>query len=420
MTVGRTPERYRGVRSLGVWAVCRRASAIVVAMLLPATVVVTTASAGLEPDQEAAAAAAREIIAARERANMAAEAYFAAESRLELLELDQARLVVELDDLARLVADLRRSLESVAVSRFVSSGSTGIPILTDLRRPTEQMHGDVLARVATDEGENTIDDYNEATAALARKQEQLRENERSLEQQQADLLDLQSEAEAEVERLREIEAQRLADEAVQLALEAQVREEARRLAEIERRSAEAQRTAGDAALLSATNSSGGQYSGNRGASGGGAGGRTGGGGSGSDPRAGGDGFVDVIVCPVQGISAYGNTWGAPRSGGRRHQGTDLLAPTGTPLQAVIGGIVTHKDNVLGGITISLLGDNGNRYYYAHLSAYEGEPGRVEQGQVIGYIGDTGNATGVPHLHFEIRPGGGVPVNPYLSVRAAGC
>ncbi|MFZ8999332.1 MAG: hypothetical protein ACO3D0_13305, partial [Ilumatobacteraceae bacterium] len=102
----------------------------------------TTASAGLEPDQEAAAAAAREIIAARERANMAAEAYFAAESRLELLELDQARLVVELDDLARLVADLRRSLESVAVSRFVSSGSTGIPILTDLRRPTEQMHGD--------------------------------------------------------------------------------------------------------------------------------------------------------------------------------------------------------------------------------------------------------------------------------------
>ena len=98
----------------------------------------------------------------------------------------------------------------------------------------------------------------------------------------------------------------------------------------------------------------------------------------------------------------------------------MLAPTGTPLQAVIGGFLSQRDNVLGGITISLQGDNGNRYYYAHLSAYEGLEGRVEQGQIIGYVGDTGNATGVPHLHFEIRPGGGFPVNPYPSVRGAGC
>ncbi|HSJ90467.1 MAG TPA: M23 family metallopeptidase, partial [Ilumatobacter sp.] len=160
--------------------------------------------------------------------------------------------------------------------------------------------------------------------------------------------------------------------------------------------------------------------GNIGASGGAAGGRTGGGGGGTNPRAAGTGFLDSIICPVQGTSAYGDTWGSPRSGGRRHQGTDMLAPTGTPLQAVVGGTVAHRSNTLGGITLSLLGDNGNRYYYAHLAAYEGVPGRVEQGQVIGYVGDTGNATGVPHLHFEIRPGGGVPVNPYPSVRAAGC
>ncbi len=138
------------------------------------------------------------------------------------------------------------------------------------------------------------------------------------------------------------------------------------------------------------------------------------------PAPTGDGFVDVMICPIVGGSAYGNTWGAPRSGGRRHQGVDMLAPTGTPLQAIVSGSVAHRSNRLGGITISLLGDNGNRYYYAHLVAYEGLPGRVEQGQVIGYVGDTGNATGTPHLHFEIRPGGGVPVNPYPSVRAAGC
>ena len=82
-------------------------------------------------------------------------------------------------------------------------------------------------------------------------------------------------------------------------------------------------------------------------------------------------------------------------------------------------MVSQRSNTLGGITISLMGDSGNRYYYAHLSAYEGAGGRVTQGQLIGYVGATGNASG-PHLHFEFRPNNGVPVNPYPSVKAAGC
>ena len=98
----------------------------------------------------------------------------------------------------------------------------------------------------------------------------------------------------------------------------------------------------------------------------------------------------------------------------------MLTPGGTQLQAVVSGFVEHHSNALGGVTLSLLGDNGNRYYYAHFASYEGASRRVTQGDVIGYNGDTGNATGTPHLHFEIHPGGGLAVNPTPSVRVAGC
>jgi murein DD-endopeptidase MepM/ murein hydrolase activator NlpD len=393
------------------------------ALAASALVIGLTAPAIAQTDDDAAERAAREIAAARDRANQAAEDFFAAESRLELLELERERLTLELADLAAEVDELRRAVEFVAVNRFVSSGATGIPILTDLREPTAQLHGDVLATVVAESGATSLDDYDEARDRLREKQDELDDNEAALERQQVELLALQADAEAEVERLREIESQRLEDEAVAAALAAQQREEARQLEELQRRQAEAARvqaaTSGAAAAVSASSSDG-NTTGNQGASGGEAGGRTGGGGAGTNPRGAGAGYTDVIICPIVGGSAYGDTWGAPRSGGRRHQGVDMLAPTGTPLQAVISGTVAHRDNRLGGITISLLGDNGNRYYYAHLVGYEGEPGRVEQAQVIGYVGDSGNATGVPHLHFEIRPNGGVPVNPYPSVRAAGC
>lgn len=404
----------------------RRVGALIAGavLLLVTAIVPSDASAGLEPDQEAAERAAREISAARDRANDAAERFFAAESRLGLLELEQERLERDVADLAQIVAELKAAVESVAVNRFVASGASGIPILTDLREPTEQLHGGVLAGVVAESGATSLDDYDEARTALRDSQAELDDAELALERQQEALIALQADAEAEVERLREIESQRLQDEDVRIALLAQQREEGRQLAELERRQAEAARTVADAGQAAAASvsaaSSDGETTGNLGASGGAAGGRTGGGGGGTNPRAAGSGFVDTIICPIQGPSAYGDTWGAPRSGGRRHQGTDMIAPTGTPLQAVIGGEVAHRSNSLGGITLSLLGDTGNRYYYAHLVGYEGLPGRVEQGQVIGYVGDSGNATGIPHLHFEIRPGGGVPVNPYPSVRAAGC
>jgi murein DD-endopeptidase MepM/ murein hydrolase activator NlpD len=126
-----------------------------------------------------------------------------------------------------------------------------------------------------------------------------------------------------------------------------------------------------------------------------------------------------IVCPVRGAVSFVDSWGAPRSGGRSHQGVDMMAAAGTPNVAVVSGTITEKYGSLQGNGVTLYGDDGNSYYYFHLSRYEGGPRRVAQGEVIGYTGDTGNAKGGPtHTHFEYHPGGGAAVDPYPLVRAA--
>jgi peptidoglycan LD-endopeptidase LytH len=141
--------------------------------------------------------------------------------------------------------------------------------------------------------------------------------------------------------------------------------------------------------------------------------------AGVDGAAAGQVRTGASVCPVGGTTVFVNDWGAPRSGGRTHQGTDMLAAMATPLVAVTSGTVEWNLDDLGGVGIWLRGDDGIGYYYAHLSRYEGEsPRRVTRGEVIGYVGDTGNAKGgPPHLHFGIQAPSGEMVNPYPTVRA---
>ena len=127
-----------------------------------------------------------------------------------------------------------------------------------------------------------------------------------------------------------------------------------------------------------------------------------------------------VACPVAGHSYFINTWGYPRSGGRTHKGTDMMAAYGTPLVAMNSGTVRVNSHYQGGRQVYVNGDDGITYYYAHMSRWASGLStgqRVNKGQVIGYVGDSGNARGTPHLHLGMIVGGRY-VNPYPTVRAA--
>jgi murein DD-endopeptidase MepM/ murein hydrolase activator NlpD len=114
-------------------------------------------------------------------------------------------------------------------------------------------------------------------------------------------------------------------------------------------------------------------------------------------------------------SQIANTWGAARDGGRAHEGQDIFAPRSTPiLSATTGYVVKIGEDNLGGHTVSVIGDGGRKYYYAHLDSYARnlEVGDfVTRQTVLGYVGSTGNADGTPpHLHFGVYTATGA-INP---------
>jgi murein DD-endopeptidase MepM/ murein hydrolase activator NlpD len=135
-----------------------------------------------------------------------------------------------------------------------------------------------------------------------------------------------------------------------------------------------------------------------------------------------------LLLPVAGIerTALTPTFDDPRSGNRAHEALDIMAPRGTPVVAVEAGTIAKLfTSRLGGLTIYQFDPSGTYcYYYAHLDAYAPgvDPGdRIERGQVIGYVGTSGNAPpNAPHLHFAIFRLGpeqrwweGDPIDPYL-------
>jgi murein DD-endopeptidase MepM/ murein hydrolase activator NlpD len=131
--------------------------------------------------------------------------------------------------------------------------------------------------------------------------------------------------------------------------------------------------------------------------------RAGGGATGSSSSA--------MRCPVDGFTVFADDFGQPREDNATHQGIDMAASLETPLVAVADGDIVHDESAAGGHGIWLYDTNGDGYYYAHLSRYEGDARHVSGGDVVGYVGVTGITTG-PHLHFEAHPRRGDAIDAY--------
>jgi peptidoglycan LD-endopeptidase LytH len=405
----------------------RRVISILLAVCFIAPLMST--SVGRADDTEAQKAA-KEIADARDRANAAATAYFASESRIDGLTLEESQLQSEITSLEGDVKALQLAVENVAIGRYTRSGSTGVPLLTGFKSPGDQVKIDALLEVIYDSSANDFDRFDALNADLAEKRQKLADKKDQAEKERANLAVLKDQASAEVQRLKDVEQVRLKQEGVQDAL---IAEYARRQRDKDRKKLLDAPTPAAAAPTDTTAAPSDNAVDNGGDSGdgvsGGAatrpqlpdagGGQTGGGGNGSFFGGGANDYGGPDwVCPTGAAAApFADTWGAPRSGGRRHQGVDMIGTRGIPVLAVVDGVAEPRTNVLGGTTIWLTGADGNGYYYAHLDGYL-QLGAVKAGTPIGILGQTGNAQfSIAHLHFEVHPGEGPAVNPYPTVAA---
>lgn len=133
--------------------------------------------------------------------------------------------------------------------------------------------------------------------------------------------------------------------------------------------------------------------------------------------------IQLQAKPVQAPCTYRDTFGDPRSGGRTHEGVDIMADEGNELYAVVDGEISkiYDNYSLAGNGLRIALPDGTYFFYAHL--LRRAPGievgtDVVAGQLVGYVGETGNA-GTPHLHLEIHPQGGAAINPYPIVNQIG-
>lgn len=311
--------------------------------------------------------------AAQARANAAAARFAKATSALAKAEDELAALEAKTATTRSRISGLEGQVKQVAVNSYVRSGSGSAFVFdNDLSKTSRQQ---ALARFVNLGNTDAIDDYRAAREDLEVGSAALRKQMADRRAAASKLKEQKAAAYKELTRLAALEKQHLA----RLAAE---REAAARRAASQR--AAASRAVRPVAALP-------------------------GGGRAAGVIASGE-----WICPVQGPRSFSNDWGQPRSGGRSHQGNDILSPRGTPVVASVAGSVKHHNSSLGGLSYYLKGSDGHTYFGTHLQGFAAG-GQVAAGTVIGYVGDSGNARGTPHLHFEIHPNGGGAVNPYSTL-----
>lgn len=138
--------------------------------------------------------------------------------------------------------------------------------------------------------------------------------------------------------------------------------------------------------------------------------------------------MPLRVFPIAAPASFSSDFNEGRSGGRLHAGNDLFGERGSPLVAVDDGELRSGRDPLGGNVLNLRANDGTRYYYAHLDTFTDgfatltdppAPRVVRAGEIVGFLGATGNAAGTPpHVHFEIHPGNGPAIDPFPTLQAA--
>ncbi|NND04407.1 MAG: peptidoglycan DD-metalloendopeptidase family protein [Acidimicrobiia bacterium] len=321
-----------------------------------------------------AEAALQELREANDAVEAALAEYHVLEDEMESLTWKVTQLTDRIKDYEGEVRELRTRAEDLVAGAYMAGGTDLVEIALEVDSIQDLLAGQVLLDRAADNDLVSVTRLD----AVRREMNRLKDD---LDVDQARVVELRAAAEANVINLDEL--QRAAADAFRQAEDKAKDELAKYLAEKRRREIEeAAKSRGAAAGL--------------------------------PPES-----TPWFTCPVPNGN-FINDWGFARSGGRTHKGTDVFAPRGSKLLAPDSGRVSLSSNSLGGIVIYLTGDNGVSFYLAHLDGYAAglsSGDRVSNGEVIGYIGNTGNAVGTsPHLHIQLRPSNGSWVNPFPTLR----
>lgn len=373
------------------------------------------------------------------RADQATSAFWEAQSALYALEEEIAALDEEIAAATAQLDVLRDELRDTAVDAYIKTGQA--PSIFETEDINQHAVTEALARFATDTRRDVVDEFRIVRDDLADAQERLAartssqtaqiaaaeeararidEELASLDVELTTLEDAVAVRESiladfeEEERLRiEEELRRQAEEAARRRAEEEAARAAAAAEEAARVAAQQAEEAARQARLAAESGDG---------DGGGGGQVAGAPVSGEVPAA---PVTPVVtgatgwVCPVAGPFSHIDDFWAPRQYGGVHRANDLIADTGVPVVATVSGEVEFRGGNISGLAVRLSADNGDWFFYGHLSAYENADATwVEAGTVIGYVGMTGNAP-IPHLHFEWHQGGyGNYANPYPVVAAS--